>query len=173
MNNNKLKTITQVELKKFLSYKDGKFFWKKTIARRIKIGDRAGCLGKKNWYRVIRIDGKNYSEHRLVWLYHIGEFPKNQIDHINQIKYDNRIENLREVSHIENHKNQPLRKDNTSGFVGVYWYRKTKKWMAGVQVHGKSINLGYFNKIEDAVKAREKASMKYGFHKNHGSLSNY
>lgn len=119
-------------------------------------------------YLQTSIDGKKHVVHRLVWLYVHGEFPPDQIDHINGVRTDNRIENLRVAPQIINAKNQALRSTNTSGRVGVGWYAKKSRWTAQICVSGRSINLGYFREFEDAVKARVDAEIKYGFHPNHG-----
>ena len=76
--------------------------------------------------------------------------------------------NLRQVTRVENLRNQKRYSNNTSGAVGVYWHKREKKWEAGIRVKGKYIFLGYFDDKEEAVAAREKAERRYGFHLNHG-----
>jgi len=104
---NKKNYITQEEIKKILDYdKDtGLFTWKVSKAKRIKVGDIAGCVNGSN-YIVMRINGKMYFAHRLAWLYVYGKFPDKNIDHINCIKTDNRISNLRNVTNSVNMQNQ-------------------------------------------------------------------
>ncbi len=161
--------MTQDKLKEILNYDEetGIFKWKISNQSSIKVGDIAGHLSKKVGYTIIGIDNEVYPAHRLAWLYVCGQLPKNEIDHINHIKDDNRICNLREVTHTENSRNQKMRKDNKSGATGVYWYEPLKKWQASIRVNNILIHLGYFKNIKDAVKARNKAKIKYGFHKNH------
>ena len=161
--------MTQEYLKSLLDYnpETGKFIWRVSKSNYAKSRSEAGWIS--NGYRIIRIDGKGYRAHRLAWLWYYGSWPEDQIDHINHNRDDNRIENLREVSHIENHKNQSLFCNNTSGHVGVHWYKTTKKWRAQIKANGKKIiSLGYFKEKEDAIKARKEAEAKYKFHKNHG-----
>jgi len=94
-----------------------------------------------------------------------GEIPE-EVDHINHNKSDNRWDNLRAVSHIENGRNQSKHTTNTSGYTGVY---KVKcKYMARIYVDGKYKNLGTYDDIEDARDARIYAEYYYNFHDNHG-----
>jgi hypothetical protein len=97
-----------------------------------------------------------------------GEFPKNQIDHINHIRHDNRLENLKEATNQSNHLNRPKQKNNSSGCVGVSLVKRTGKWRAYLTILGKTIHIGYFNTFEDAKLARLDANRFYGFHENHG-----
>lgn len=98
-----------------------------------------------------------------------GEFPEGQIDHVNQIKTDNRFENLREVTNTINHQNIQLQKNNKSGVHGVGFHKTTKKWRACIKVNGKLIHLGLYSEKDLAIKARKEAEVKYKFHKNHGN----
>ena len=169
-----MKTITQKLLKEFLAYDEltGIFIW--IVGRRgVKAsGSVAGYLNNRG-YIQITLRGKRYYAHRLAWFYKYGEFPKHQIDHINHDKIDNRIINLREVSHQENHKNRPLHKNNSSGVVGVYWNKECNKWHATIKIDKKLTHLGLFINKEDVVKARKEANIKNGFHKNHGKVKGY
>lgn len=158
--------ITQEQVKsRYIYHADGYLTFREAAQGRQK-GSRVGCLNG-NGYVCTDIKAKLYSVHRLIFLYHHGYMPT-QTDHINGIRDDNRISNLRDVSHQENCKNQKIRSDNTSGYLGVDWHKIKKKWRAQVGVGGKKIYLGYFDDIEDAVSARGQANIKYEFHKNHG-----
>ena len=84
-----------------------------------------------------------------------------QTDHINRNKLDNRRENLRNVTDQQNKFNLPTRVDNTSGRKGVYWDKQTNKWRVLIQVGYKSISLGRYLSIQDAVEVREIAERKY------------
>lgn len=99
--------------------------------------------------------------HRLAWLYVNGSFPKNEIDHINRIRSDNRIANLRPASNLENAQNRSRSSNNTSGRSDVTWNKKTKKWRARLTVGYKRMHLGYFESLDDAFSARAQAKMKY------------
>lgn len=120
-------------------------------------------------YKRGAILNKSYSAHRIAWKIHHGEEPRGQIDHINHNRSDNRISNLREVSHQENHKNLPIRRTNSSGFPGVRWYEKPKRWRAFITSSGKTHYLGSFLEKNDAIRARVVAEKSFGFHKNHGA----
>lgn len=112
-------------------------------------------------YLMVNVKGKQYRAHRLAWLYIKGNWPKNAIDHINGNKLDNRIYNLREATYSQNHMNKKPDKKNKSGFKGVCYVKQREKWNANIYFNGKKKNLGYYNNIEDAVKAYNEAAKKY------------
>lgn len=159
--------ITQKELKELLNYNPdtGIFTWRYS-RRGAKKGSTAGSNDGYG-YTSIRVNSKPYGSHRLAWLYMFGAWPKNQIDHINHDRVDNRIENLREVTRQENGRNLALNKKNTSGVTGVR--RKGNQWYATIGVNGSKVRLGGFKDKFEAICARKSANNKYGFHKNHGS----
>lgn len=165
-----MSNLTQCRLKAALYYNplDGVFTWVTPLSQNVKTGDIAGCVNNRTKYKVLRLDNEGHLQHRLAWLYVHGEFPCGQIDHINGIRDDNRISNLRAVTAQENLKNQRMRVTNTSGFTGVNWDKKAGKWKSQIDFNKKRIYIGTFSTIIDAVAARMKANIKYGFHKNHG-----
>lgn len=110
----------------------------------------------------------HFRAHRICWLLHYRSWPENSIDHINGDKTDNRIENLRDVTCAENHKNQRMRSNNTSGFRGVYWNKNMDKWQSYIRENGRSKHLGVFTEFEEAVKSRLEAERRLGYHPNHG-----
>jgi len=140
-------------------------FWKVSRSG-IKASGEAGCINNHG-YRAVKINGKSYHAHRLIWLYVNGEFPK-ELDHINHNRADNRIENLREVSRTENLQNASLYKNNLSGVIGVHCCESSKKWGAYITVNYRRKHLGYFTNKKDAIEARKKAERKHNFHENHG-----
>ena len=145
--------LTQQRLKELLDYDPdtGVFRWK--IARQSRrIGTVAGGTSG-NGYRQIMLYGKMYKVHRLAWLFVHGEFPTGDLDHVNRDRQDNRIANLRIASKSENQWNRSLDKDNTSGFMGVSWHKKDKKWRARIQAHKKNRHLGNFDTPEEAHEA--------------------
>jgi hypothetical protein len=83
-------------------------------------------------------------------------FNKSCIDHINNNKLDNNVNNLRWVSSQENSMNRKISSKNTSNYKGVTFHKQTNKWQARIMINGKSKHLGLFEKIEDAVNARVK-----------------
>lgn len=111
---------------------------------------------------------KTVRTHRVVWVWWHGEWNKTDIDHINGDYKDNRIVNLREVSHAINGRNQKLRSTNTSGVMGVDYLKKYDVWRARIMVDGVTINLGRFKTKEEAIKVRKEAEPEYSFHINHG-----
>lgn len=126
----------------------------------------------RHGYKTGKIFNRGCRAHRIAWLIHYGAWPANQIDHINGVRHDNRIENLRDVPSVENNRNTRMACTNTSGFPGVY--PSGKKWRARIKVNRRSIGLGSFESIDAAVMARKRAMAHYGFHENHGApkLSN-
>lgn len=153
--------MTQDELKTKLSYDptSGMFYWVSGVPSTM-IGKRAGTTDISG-YRRIGINNKTYLEHRLVWLYAHGYFPTHCIDHINGVKDDNRIRNLREATNTENMENRQKQRNNTSGFIGVTWNKSKKKWQSQLMKHGKNYFLGYFNEPEIAHEAYLKAKSEY------------
>lgn len=114
------------------------------------------------------IGGALHTAHRVAWAIHHGKWPTDQIDHINGVKTDNRITNLREVSNQQNQQNATMRKNNTSGVTGVYWYKDGKKWHAQIRVGKKRMHLGYFDTLEEAAAVRKQADVQYGYSERHG-----
>lgn len=166
--------LTAERVRELLSYdpSTGEFRWKVNHGRKVKAGTVAGGVFTKDCgkqYRRIRIDRKNHTEHRLAWLMINGSLPAGEIDHIDGDGLNNRIHNLRDVSHAENMKNLRLLATSTSGISGVGWHKRGNKWQARVRVNNKRIHLGLFNTKSEALAARKVALKKYGFHENHGS----
>ena len=146
--------------------KKGKLYWK--ISRGLaKKGDEVGYV-RKEGYRCIVFRCKPYRVHRIIWLLEKGYIPKKQLDHINHDKDDNRIENLREVTHQENGKNQKLSIRNRSGFNGVSFDTTNKRWVASIGHNNKVLFLGRFDTIKEAVDVVSIKKKELCFHKNHG-----
>ena len=114
-------------------------------------------------YKVGSILGTNYLAHRIAWLIHYGEFPQDEIDHINRNRTDNRIENLRVVTSGKNSTNTGMYKNNTSGVKGVFWHIQNQRWYASIGVGGNMQWLGYFDDFQSAVRARKNAEVLHGF----------
>jgi hypothetical protein len=116
--------------------------------RKIKVGQIAGAINN-NGYLQIKFNGKAYKAHRLAWYLHYGVWPTNHIDHINGIKTDNRIINLRDVTRSENMNNTQGHREKT---VKYYTFNKFKqKWQVQASVNGKLKYLGYFETEEKAL----------------------
>ena len=130
--------LTQARLKELLDYdpSTGLFTWK--VGRSgVRKGSSAGSLNNHGYMRI-SIDGKRYQSHIVAFLYMTGSFPHEEVDHMNNIRDDNRWENLREASKYQNAKNTKIRKDNTSGFKGVYWHKRHKKWTVQINKNKKT-----------------------------------
>jgi hypothetical protein len=145
--------ITFERLREVLVYsaETGIFTWRIRVANCVQIGQFAGF--NSGGYLRIRVDGKYYFAHRLAWLYFYGRFPDHEIDHINRIKTDNRIANLREATVTENGYNKAFLSSNTSGYKGVTFHKRDNKWQAAARHKGKVIWLGYYDDPKDAAKA--------------------
>lgn len=154
--------ITQDRLKEVLDYDpvSGIFRWKIKTSDKVIVGNIAGCV-RKNRHTVIKIDKMEYTAHRLVWLYMYGSFPEKELDHINCIRGDNRLCNLREVTRSQNLYNRAKFPNTKSGHKGVYYNKAMKKWRARIGVEGKSIDIGFYSTIEEAISSYQNAAIKY------------
>lgn len=160
--------ITQERLKQNLFYDKhtGIFTWKIRKSG-VTFGNNAGYIS--DGYMLIRIDDVYYRAHRLAFLYVFGRWPKEEIDHVNHVRDNNMISNLREVSHAENQKNRSMHKNNSSGVTGVSWHKKRNAWQSLICYEGKKIHLGLFENFQEAVKTRKLAEIRFNFHQNHGN----
>lgn len=143
--------LTRDRVRELLNYdpKTGKFTWRVRTSNRIKVGDVAGVKGL-NGYIFLSIDNHKLLAHRVVWYYVHGKWPPECIDHINGVRDDNRLENLRLATVSQNATNGVLRATNTSGYRGVSWSKAKQKWVASITKERKQMKLGYFKTKEDA-----------------------
>lgn len=153
--------ITQETVRKLFNYEPetGKLTWNYPSSNRIKLGDEVGKSGPAG-YSAVRIGGVNYLVHRLIYLYFHGVFPR-QVDHINRNRLDNRIENLRESTQSENCGNCFKSSVNTSGFKGVEWNPKNRKWRVKIKKDYKTVEIGSFIDQVDAAQAYNLAAERY------------
>lgn len=119
-------------------------------------------------YKIGAVAGCAVKAHRVAWAWANGVWPEGEIDHINHVKHDNRLVNLRVVNAAENLKNRPTQRNNTSGANGVQRHKATGKWVANIGDRGRIQHLGLFSDFVDAVAARHKAEVNLGYHVNHG-----
>jgi hypothetical protein len=152
--------ITAERLRDLLDYdpETGLLTWK---VRRPGWREGRGCVNNYG-YPVIRVDGTTYLVHRLVWLHTHGTWPPNHIDHVNGVRHDNRMRNLRLATHSENLQNRRgPRRDGTSGALGVSWDAKRQKWASYLGVNGKRVHTGRHDTIDAAIAARRAAEIKH------------
>lgn len=160
--------MKQIILQEYLSYNPitGHLTWIKKPSKKTVLNSRAGSKTKSG-YRVIQLFGKTYQEHHVIWCLCNGYMPKEQIDHINHIRDDNRISNLREVTIAENARNRTKR-DSRVNEVGIWWCRNRRKYIAEITHQGKKVFQYSFDDIEEAIQARKAKAKELGFHDNHG-----
>lgn len=155
--------LTQDQVRELFDYRDGNLYWKVSKARCIKIGDLAGCVNNTG-YRHVKINGKSYLAHRLIFLYHHGFLPK-FLDHIDGNKPNNSIDNLREVTHSQNNQNRREDKyhdgkPTSSRFKGVCLDKRREKWVAQIQHTTEHKYLGSFASEIEAAKCYNDAAIK-------------
>lgn len=161
-------TLTAERLRELMHYdpETGIFTRKVSTAPNARAGDVAGTLMQIG-YIAISADNKTHYAHRLAWLYVHGNWPKEQIDHINRDRADNRIANLREVTIKQNQRNLSKASNNTSGHPGVHWRSDRAKWWALIESEGQKHYLGCYNTIEEAIAARKAGELRYwGAHRS-------
>lgn len=134
------------KLKVYMGYdaETGKLAWVKSPNASVPVGKEVQSTTDRGYY-LFRLDKIRYSAHRVAWLLHYGCWPEGEIDHVNGITGDNRIVNLRDVTHQQNMFNQAPRKGGTSKYKGVYWHKANRKWRAVSQYLGKKVHIGMFN----------------------------
>lgn len=149
---------------------EGVLYWRNKNRNSIRHKYVAGSIkGNNNGYRRVRIKGKNYLEHRVIMMLCFGHIPENaEIDHINHVRNDNRLINLRFVTRGENMRNKSVSSKSTTGVTGVYFYKRLQKYIARIRVNREFIHLGTFETLEEAAAARAEANLKFKFNNNHG-----
>lgn len=133
--------LTATRLRRILVYDPSTGVFTRLVASgSAKVGDRAGCVNATG-YIVIRILDRLYLAHRLAWLYVYGRWPKEQIDHRDRDRSNNRFTNLREASNAQNQMNAK-KKRGLSRYKGVSWREQTKRWQVHISINGRSTYLG-------------------------------
>jgi frataxin-like iron-binding protein CyaY len=110
---------------------------------------------------LVGIGNRRYLAHRLAWLIYYGEWPIEEIDHIDMNPLNNRILNLRIADHSENKFNRGKQINNSSGYKGVHFNRDKNLWQANLCHRGKKMHLGYFRSIGEACAAYEIAAERW------------
>ena len=169
--------ISMEEFRKYVSYdpETGKFtrirIYNDDPRRFQEIGNITGNPTSRG-YLEISVGYTKFSAHKLAWYFVYGEEPSENIDHVDGDKQNNKIDNLRLHTPLENMRNRGVNKNNTTGYNGVY-LTSSGKHRARIKVNGKLIGLGTFVNFEDAVTARKEANKVYGFDDNHGERESW
>jgi len=152
--------LTAARLRKVLDYcpETGIFRWRVQKTIRLPAGSAAGHLGSRGYWKIC-IDDREFSAHRLAWLYVHGRWPVEEIDHINGMKADNRIANLREANRKQNCANCGPRTANKTGYRGVV--RHGRGYSARIGLNYRKLALGYFKTAEEASTAYRKAAREF------------
>ena len=132
------------------------------LVRKFWRGGRGGAgttVGVKTalGYLQIRVDGRHYLVHRVAWLMTHGNWPAEQIDHIDRVRDNNKLSNLREATNAENLRNKGQYRTNKSGATGVHFNRQRKKWEAAFVIDGARKYVGLYRSVEEASEARAEA----------------
>lgn len=154
-------------------YETGVLYWRWRVNSRVPKTLEAGRQRKSNsggyGYLDVQVHGRAYPVHRVVMLMCYGFYGESlEVDHINHVRNDNRLVNLRFVTHGENMKNKSISSKNTSGVTGVHFAKANKKYVAQIKVDRKVMHLGMFDTLEAAAAARAEANLKFNFNNNHG-----
>ena len=145
--------LSHSELKQLFRYDPDRGVFVRLVTRssRGMAGQIAGTITRG--YTIIKVDGRRYFAHRLVWLYAHGEWPDQIVDHIDGDPQNNRLSNLRLASPTQSVHNTRKPKTNTSGFKGVSWHKATERWRATLRtMNGRHRHLGYFDDPRDAAR---------------------
>lgn len=129
-------------------------------------GKAVGVFDNGNGYHVFVVLGQRFYAHRAAWVLTHGKYPCGSIDHIDGDGHNNKLSNLRDVSHAENLRNQKLNSKNKTGVTGVFW--NGCSFEVYIKYQQKKYHLGKFKDLETAAAVRKSAEMRFGFHANHG-----
>ena len=151
-------------------YETGVLYWRRRVNSRVPKTLEAGTQRKSSGYLYVQVHGRLYPVHRVVMLMCYGFYGEGlEVDHINHVRNDNRLVNLRFVTHGENMRNKSVSSKSTTGVTGVDFSKAHKKYRARIRVNREFIHLGYFDTLEEAAAARAEANLKFNFHNNHGT----
>lgn len=148
-------------VRELFEYRDGHLYRKVRTAQRSKVGERAGSKDANGYIRI-KVDGVLLGAHRIIWAMHKGYWPSIFLDHINGIRDDNRIENLREATMAQNIFAQIGAHDGSlTGVRGIVFDKRTRQWVARITKNRRKIHLGTFWDIREAAKAYRDAAEKH------------
>jgi hypothetical protein len=152
---------------KAFEYRDGELYWKIDTNKSLKkIGKKAGCKST-GCYGVVNLDKTSYSIHKVIFCMHHGYMPK-VVDHINRLRDDHRIENLRAANHSTNNQNKIVQSNNKLGIKNVCWSKQNKKYYVQISQNRRRIFKKFFDDLELAELVACMAREKY-----HGEFANH
>ncbi|TOK48269.1 hypothetical protein CGI18_07190 [Vibrio parahaemolyticus] len=154
------------ELLEYIAYEplSGVFTWKKRPRIQggvYKVGNEAGCSNIWRGYKKIKLNDVDYSASKLAWLIMTGHLPTRKVLFKNGNPYDLRWDNMALASNESTVFHTKLTKSNQSGHVGVSYAKDRGKWRAAICVDYKTIHLGSFDTIEEAIDARKEGERRY------------
>ena len=140
--------INLIRFKYDCNYVTGEVFSIEASGKRNKINS----FGSDDYGRA-KVDGKTILLHRLIWAHYYREQPPEVIDHIDRNTLNNSISNLRVATANLNQANRKISRNNTSGFTGVSFVEKTRKWKAVIYINCEQVYLGVYETAELASQA--------------------
>jgi len=149
-----VKNLTAAKVRHLLDYNGdtGKFVWLRSAGKAV-AGAEAGCI-RDDGYVSICVDGTHVLAHRLAMLLFFGQWPKNDVDHLNGDRADNRILNLRPASVQVNRQNvRAAKAGSASGLLGAYFDARNGRWYSNIRAGGKRVPLGRFDSAQHAHEA--------------------
>ena len=147
--------LAQSLLRELFSYDDGKLIWRVSLSKRVKPGDHAGYCHKRNSYRELMVQRKRYAEHRCVWVWHNGAIPDGLVvDHINNDRTDNRIENLRLLTTRQNKSRRGKVKPDQQGLPTCI-SKARRQYYVRISRNGKQHYLGGHKTLEEAIAVKD------------------
>ena len=145
----------------------GNLYWLMNLGTRARAGKVAGNTCKDTGYKFVKVNGKSYVQHRLIWLLTTGGWPEFDVDHIDGNTSNNVWTNLRDVTTSINCKNSSLGSLNTSGYIGISYKARDKHWVAQFTLEGDRYYKGGFKTKEEAKVYRD-SMLDNSYHENHG-----
>lgn len=156
----KAEDLSAKNVSEIFEYSDGSLFWRRSLTGKNRIAGNKAGYRNRDGYIMVEVAGKAVAAHRVVWLMHTGRWPDGEIDHINGVRDDNRIENLRDVTHQANTENRRLPvRSSATGALGVT-LTKDGRYRARIRSDGRLISLGVFGSAEDAHAAYVEAKRR-------------
>lgn len=152
---------TQAELKALFDYdpETGVLIWRYVKFRGDRCGVEAGYIDLPKGYRKVRFKLKRYYAHRIIWCWMYGEIPDGtEIDHINGVKADNRLSNLRAATSEQNKWNRTATRTSRTGIKGVTFHKPSSLYSVDIKKNGKRHHIGYFKTAEEAHEAYKEAA---------------